>query len=1098
MFGLFNKSKSIKDVSQDRRENKGLFSDNMRFLSQQKGFVVYRGEDLLELKEVKPLVTQLKNAFGGDIGTYEKHLYPSLRVFAAYCQFLPASEAGNGQSHHIEPLGLLVHSLETSIAVMNYLRNCNVNFGVNPDKRAEHTLAYKLTCTLAALLHDVGKINDWKVITQTADGKEHRYAFVRSIPEFLAKQHGLPVNEVYANPGDDKSSLYKPKYRILGARNHRSKKHEIIGNDKKNLFISTATEQLIADASEDLYEQLHFYSYQELIKSDLIHVSGSIAEVVAKADRQSAQFWTDTHSSGEIHSLNSEPPVFNTASLDEDEEIVITRKVNSNCSDKVPNPEVAVKTPPAVGAKDAYDTASSVRSVQSDEINLDGVTPSRGEKHLMDTEINTGEVKLISDSDDFTLPKERVSQVYPFFVAALNLYTSDPKEMCVNINQNNDAGFISTLGVETLESEKDLLAFLRFDAKSQAFLHKWIEYVEKFSGVDLFKDLPQDCQGKDYLHKVLMLLKAYGVIKPFNSHKDLFRIEPSYAWQGDDILYYDAVLLKRWQIAFSQDSPLYENFSNYRKGNVLIENVKDFLSECKFSKNTELKLLNCEATREFQISSDKLHKEREVIKNKTGEKIQKTISVFKEQTENVNELVEKKVKALENNQNIKIKHDNKNDQRINQSSRAVSLSEMLKPSDNKPVKNHSKKESDFDANKPLSEEFSLDLPKNNLSQEEIEELKNTDDGKALGPTIDEMFNVDTPFAKSLLTENKIESSNISSENISGLGDIPVTDEIKCSSSQATPVSSEMPVKKVLYADPLELQKAIIPQVNSFKADLIDQKKGMEIQERQLPYYFSQSDTIKLKNLSEDERKQRLNEVTQKIKDKLVDKNCWPKIHKEIDLGLRRKASYISFRIIAGLHYYAAFNWDSYNQSAKTSKGVTMLATLISNNLVPLAVHKSKTDLKDELEYFSCVLLDPLITEYMILLGAKDAFKVEIKRWTATKGKATAKDVLRYFEHLVMQCPLGETVYGYKPSGSPLIGMKIRYDALIKCCLDLKCEGYESQRYKLLNIKNQITPPYIWKDGEDVVISFFSKEDLLANRNDAELVEKTFLVQEYKK
>ena len=109
MFSIFKKKKDTPEevASAINSEKKKYISENTKALATQKGFAVYRGEDLLKMDQIKPLVEQLKNAFGGDVDTFNKHIYPSMRVLAAYCQFLPASE----NRHHCEYLGLLTHLL---------------------------------------------------------------------------------------------------------------------------------------------------------------------------------------------------------------------------------------------------------------------------------------------------------------------------------------------------------------------------------------------------------------------------------------------------------------------------------------------------------------------------------------------------------------------------------------------------------------------------------------------------------------------------------------------------------------------------------------------------------------------------------------------------------------------------------------------------------------------------------------------------------------------------------------------------------------------------------------------------------------------------
>lgn len=1056
MFG-FGKKRLASSATQDTRENSNYVSENQKFLSQQKGFVVYKGEDLLSLDKIKPLVTQLESCFGGDMATFEQHIAPSLRVLAAYCQFLPASE----NNHHNEPLGLLEHSIQSAIAAMNYLRNCNVNFGVNPDKRAEHTLAYKLTCTLASLLHDVGKINDWEITTTTADGKVHKYSFVRSIPEFIAKIHKLKLNDVYADINDDSKSYGLPKYRILGARKGRSKKHEILGNEKKNLFISTATEELIANASYELYEDLHFYTYEKYLDSNELNVSSLISKVVGIADSESAKFWNDTHLSTEIKSSGFGNSAVFTSSEDAPEinisvkQPVSKEQAPTDTKNNPPETEPGAEISHPGGVQEDF-SSKTAKSTSSKSVS-DVQEPTDTEiEDLFDDSIPTGTNFGVAPSSDtstkasakpkpkLTLTQEHIDHVYPYFAKALEEYVAT-EEMCVRINKDVANGFLYTVGIIHKDLKKDLAVFLRFDEVSQQFIGKWLKRVTELSGIDLFKGL--ESNGAGYLTRVATILTVYGVITPAESDDGYFYINHDTYWtKNHPLTFTPCVLLKDWRIAFSEESEIYlNNFEEYTNHNAVIENLEDFVTLFELYPANKNKFVNAESSRKFNIGTyDEDASLNKINSEKRLEEERKEYRALLDVNNAAEFTYSKEKSAPAASEDSPAALDTPED----------SISELFG--------------NDAISEKEKDEVLATAIAEN--EQEDELEVVQEQEVPAKSNSLEGIIS-DKP-----VIEPKHKNISLASDDNSLNQEPLITD----SKNEKQPNKSLFPQdssSRTIFGDPSELRRSMIPQMNYFKADLEDQKVGREIQSLQHYYYFTEEEVAIIKNYSQAEKEKRILEVRKEIVDKLVDKDFEIRLFKEIDLALKLKQAYISFKIIGNKNYYAAFEWSTYNQDAKKSKGAGFFDDLIANKLVPLAVNNSKADVQKEIEYFSCVLLDPLITEYMILAGVQGSVSVNIKKWTYKSSKTTAREMLRYFEHLVIQTPLDQKVYGYKISGNPFTGVRVDYRALVACSNEVQSKGWESQRYQLLNLENQANPPYAWKDGKDVVVAFFKKEDL---------------------
>ena len=192
----------------------------------------YTPESLLESTEIKPLMDKIRLAMGSRKEYFDKYLYPSIVQVALYVQKLQASESAAGKpsnvfGHHISVGGLLLHSLETMYFALNDSRLAFFNKGVMPKDRDSNLIASRITCGLAGLLHDIGKIDDPVIVTYTElNGQkiEHVYSCVESIPDWLSQVHRLPKEKVFCDGINQKP----PVYLIKSWKKGRKDKHEII------------------------------------------------------------------------------------------------------------------------------------------------------------------------------------------------------------------------------------------------------------------------------------------------------------------------------------------------------------------------------------------------------------------------------------------------------------------------------------------------------------------------------------------------------------------------------------------------------------------------------------------------------------------------------------------------------------------------------------------------------------------------------------------------------------------------------------------------------------------------------------------------------
>lgn len=220
----------------------------------------YTPEFLLESPEIKPLIDKIRLARGSRTEYYDKYLYPSIVQVALYVQKLPASESAAGKpsnvfGHHISVGGLLLHCLETMYFALNDSRLAFFNKGVLPKDRDSNLIASRITCGLAGLLHDIGKLDDPVIVTYTElNGQkiELVYSCVESIPDWLSQVNSLPKEKVFC----DGINQNPPIYLIKSWKNGRKDKYEIIAPFFLRSFITRGALKLIAKTSEQLLHNL--------------------------------------------------------------------------------------------------------------------------------------------------------------------------------------------------------------------------------------------------------------------------------------------------------------------------------------------------------------------------------------------------------------------------------------------------------------------------------------------------------------------------------------------------------------------------------------------------------------------------------------------------------------------------------------------------------------------------------------------------------------------------------------------------------------------------------------------------------------------------
>lgn len=1064
MFSIFKKKKDTPEeiASAINSEKKKFISENTKALATQKGFAVYRGEDLLKMDQIKPLVEQLKNAFGGDVDTFNKHIYPSMRVLAAYCQFLPASE----NRHHCEYLGLLTHSLQAAIVAMNYLRNCNVNFGVSPDHRNEHTLAYKIACTLAALLHDVGKINDWNIVTRVHKSSgmtvECSYNFIRSIPEFLAKSHNIDLKDVYGSPFNEELNLYVPKYEILNARPGRSNKHEIIGNNKQGLFVSSNTEELIADASYELYEDFHFYMYANLI--DKMSITSLMQQVVQVADTESARFWAETHkglntnrktSEFSSFSVNTPAPVINIT-VDKSPTVNdVKAQTNTQGISNVSNntsyadqdvPETtsavsaAVSEPETVSQASVFDTAEDQTVYGEEEIPSAAGQDEVAEADEVQEE-QEGE-QLTSTSTDFYDMFGSTQIGSSLFKDELTQNTSTEAEQ--HPEPTPAPAPVNKAAIPVIHEEGPQYSNLKELSESPDFLsdlnqneidddHKKAVRIAFIKSLTQFLTDPTSTMCLINQDKPDAYLFTQGVQLKGNSKRKIFCF-----------MRFDEASRGFWHELFSKtiQSSGIEIFKT-----LICSNQEYLYKALLILKLYDLVSISDTHQAIYRICPEAFWTEKHATLHYFDAVL---LSHYKVAFPDDSTLSD----CLSNFQNSRILFEDVDTFPFLKDLSVFSATGIKTAAITREYQITGKVSTNVAKTEGQTTEVTASLSDDILLNSDPDDLAYSG---MLSPAFDKHI------------KDKAQAQTFASKNF-----------IDANRHTSTINDNASIIKKVEEEEDLryEVNKRILNNCNYFKADRDEEKQIERLKNQQHFFYFSEDEIKKLRDLSESDKAIELENTKTQIVDKLKNKGFEKDLFKEIRKALIMRSSYINFKEIADGNYYASFVWNVRNQKKTGGFGAKFFNEILFNGLVPLCLNGDRSKIKDELEFFGCTILDPLITKFMILSGIDKSFRVEIKNWT--NPNKTAKDMLRYFEHLVIQCPSSQSVYGFPVTGNAITGLHISYEALKACVVELDCPAYESQRSKLLNLKNQANPPFCWKTKDMLTISFFKKEDLEQN------------------
>ena len=257
------------------------------------GFICYEVDEILQEPHIKELIEKISIAFGSKREIFDSYLMPSIRQAALYMQKLPGAESTlNGDyispfGHHGGIGGLLLHSLEVMCFALNDSRLAFFNRGVMPKKRALNMQASRIACGLAALLHDIGKLEDLIIVTVVKDVEtdldtEIQYHAIEPLVEFLSHTHNISVKDIYAL--GDKA----PRYFIKGWKKGRSSHHDAISPFLMRSFVSKSALKLISTQGDNLLSDFMLATDWSVLQSDLTSKKNIIHDIWLNADKTSS------------------------------------------------------------------------------------------------------------------------------------------------------------------------------------------------------------------------------------------------------------------------------------------------------------------------------------------------------------------------------------------------------------------------------------------------------------------------------------------------------------------------------------------------------------------------------------------------------------------------------------------------------------------------------------------------------------------------------------------------------------------------------------------------------------------------------------------
>ncbi len=961
---FFTKKEAITTVSQTEQQVKVKIFNTL----DQDGYYCYSADDLLASDEFRPIVDKISTALGGRRELFDKYLLPSIQQVALFCQKIPASEVKGGKpsnifGHHMSEGGLLLHSLETMYFALNDSRLAFFNKGVNPSERDEHMVSARIACGLAGLLHDIGKLNDPVIVTYKEENgrkKEYIWNCIESIPDFLARVHGIKNTQVFISQDNPNP----PTYILKGWKKGRNDKHEIIAPFLMRSFISKATLKLITQGSEEILHNFMTAIDWRVLSNDYTNARQNIIyDIWSRADTTSSE-------------------------------------------------------------KDRKTLSKS--SLAPIKVNLE--------------------------------IKKQLTRAFQFCV--------DRAE--ISVNRAGDECYIFSHA--TNQSEKPFVILIRFDEKS---LGMWLNIISRAS--DFYKsDILQDHEPN--LDNIKELLNQCDFLLPANTADGFYTVEKLVSggmkeqWKAVCIADYKNVILHNGQLYLAQE-----------------EDLKTL--KVVFADGVEPVIISKEVKPLEELSSDlgdPKAKQKKVKKVKPQQKLkapEKVVTQVKEKE--INEVDERELDSEEVQfQNGFVKP-----------AAIKSNLEPISPEEADRLSQLINNQTDSNEEEPSEEELDVVVPFG--VNEESPEIVSAFDSNSDISQVDDLSDA-TPVEVETVTEDIIapagfdDSTDVASSFAMGL----FTQNIKETTSSTEELKEKIEEASVKITPEPDDRPLILEEdeIRNFDRAIYEYKeKQKELVEAQKP------NAIKLKDLEPSKKEhKRDNRIFQsvdepyyngltvdvvnaikKVCEKIKDKKCARNLSIQLCNRLNEKDfSYIDFVTVDNKYCYAAYMWnDNIKKDANAMQYVNLFeeAGLFPHQLSELMSHSR------ELYYFEHIQMTKAITNIFKIAGLKP-LKIKCKDhpYESLNVDVTASDVVEYVKHKIISLDYNEELYGYKPKGyaHERKGRRIDKEVLRKCSESFKIPLKKTKNF--LSISQQVTPPYMIVDGNDLVVGYqktLKKEDL---------------------
>ncbi|MBE6423081.1 TraI domain-containing protein [Succinivibrio dextrinosolvens] len=917
------------------------------------GYYCYSPDDLIDSEQFRPLVDKISTAMGGRKELFDKYLLPSIQQVALYCQKIPASEVKGGKpsnifGHHMSEGGLLQHSLETMYFALNDSRLAFFNKGVNPSARIAHVIAARITCGLAGLLHDIGKLNDPIIVTyKEEDGRRVEYTWncIESIPDFLARIHEIKSTDVFVSS----TNRNPPTYIIKGWKKGRNDKHEIIAPFLLRSFVSKATLKLISEASEELLHNFMTAVDWRVLASDYTNARQNIIyDIWSRAD---------------------------TTSSERD------RKTLSKSS-------------------------------------------------LSPIKTNLEIKKQITKAFQYMIDKAKIS-----------------------VNRDSAECYIFSHAVN--QNKTPFVLLIRFDEKS---LGMWLNVMSQAS--EFYKsDILQDHEPN--LDTVKELLTLCDYLLPAKTADGMYTIERLMGSQKETfkaicIADYKNVILQNGQLYLAQEEDLQTlklTFADGIEPNIVSKSVvptEDLSSDLGDPKAKQKK--KQDKKKQKQVQEVKLEETKAEDNNSNSQK---------------GEVDELQLESEEDQMKAKVQQTQNSEPDLQEifPAEAQHLASLINGQNETEDKDAEEQESDevADSYEELDNQpFIIPVVDDNSENSQVDEMQEaTPEEDVTDITAPEGFGDSvSSFTMGLFQTALSETQEKIEEQPQTVQEEPDDRPLVLKENQIRNFDRSIYNYKEKQKDLVNAQKPNAIKLKDLEADENLPKPDNRIfQSVDEPYYNGL--TVSVVNA--------IKEIANRIKDKKTARNFSIQMCNRL---LEKSWSYIDFVTVDNKYCYAAFIWNE--EVVKDANAVQYIKGFEDAGLFPFRLEVLANH-SQELYYFEHIQMTKAVTNIFKLAGLKP-LKIKCKDhpFESLNDNVSALDIVEYVKHKIITLDKNEELYGYKPLGfaHERKGRRIDKSVLRKCCENYAISYSNTKDYLCIN--QQITPPYMIVDGENLVVGYQRK------------------------